>query len=91
MSLQVGAPLRDEGQEETKASALGGIAKASGLDDGISVYRGAIVKGKALGDATQTVSLLGVWRSSLRRAWVYHATRVRKGAELWHKSIAGHS
>jgi len=38
---------------------LGGIAKASGLDDGSIMCRGAIVKGKALGDATRPASFLG--------------------------------
>jgi hypothetical protein len=44
-------------------AATGGIAKASGLDDGVLVCRRAIVKGKALGDATLRVTLTGVGKS----------------------------
>jgi hypothetical protein len=59
MSLRTAAPLYGGCPEEIQTSARGGIAKASGLDDGVSVCGEAIVKGKALGDATQTLSSLG--------------------------------
>ena len=35
---------------------MGGIAKASGLDDGPTHTKTAIVKGQALGDATRTLN-----------------------------------
>jgi len=44
--------------ERNQDPILGGIAKASGLDDGVYVCAEAIVKGKALGDATRTA---GSW------------------------------
>jgi hypothetical protein len=79
MSLQVAAPLCGWCQEETETSALGGIAKASGLDDGVSACAKAIVKGKALGDATRTGSFLGraQRRSNLGRA----TCEVRRSSE----------
>ncbi len=59
MSLRVAAPRRGWCPEETKTATPGGIAKASGLDDGVSVCVETIVKGKALGDATRTARFLG--------------------------------
>jgi len=66
MLLRVAAPRHGWCREETQTSALGGIAKASGLDDGVWVCGETIVKGKALGDATRTVSFLGASRACPR-------------------------
>ncbi len=59
MSMRIAAPLRGWFPQETQTSALGGIAKASGLDDGVWTGCETIVKGKALGDATRTAGFLG--------------------------------
>jgi hypothetical protein len=53
MSLRVGGPRRGWCPKEAETSVPGGIAKASGLDDGFTAYAEPIVKGKALGDATR--------------------------------------
>ncbi len=68
MSLRVVEPRRGWCPEETQTSALGGIAKASGLDDGVSARGEAIVKGKALGDATRTVCFSGGAQQACPRA-----------------------
>ena len=54
-SLRRGAA---EVRKQPRPLVLGGLAKASGLDDGSIICRGAIVKGKALGDATRPASFL---------------------------------
>jgi hypothetical protein len=46
-----GDPKRDESRH-----VPGGIAKAFGLDDGPTHTKAAIVKGRALGDATHTLN-----------------------------------
>jgi len=60
-SLRRGAA---EVRKKPRPLVLGGLAKASGRDDGSIVCRGAIVKGKALGDATRPASFLGAERSN---------------------------